>query len=144
MTDDPVLRNILTALNRSRVSTARLADVTQIPLGELERILHGEAPLTVPDATRIATALRMTAAALFAIPLALPVPVPERLAYSLPAFADAVCLSIDTIRKAIGRGELVARYPTPAGRKPIITRKEGLAWLEDLSADVTTPRDWRR
>ncbi|OIH95242.1 hypothetical protein BIU90_02940 [Curtobacterium sp. MCBA15_001] len=74
----------------------------------------------------------MTAAELFAAAQPLPVAPPERLAYSLPAFADAVCLSVTTVKKAIDRGELLARYPTPAGRKPIVTREDGLRWLEEL------------
>ncbi|MCT9620735.1 hypothetical protein [Curtobacterium sp. C2H10] len=56
----------------------------------------------------------------------------DRLAYSIPNFATAVDLSVDTIRKAIDSGDLIPAYPTKAGRKPIITREEGLRWLRSL------------
>lgn len=134
MNDDPVLRNILAAFDHSRASSVRLADASGIPLERLERVLHGEAPLLVVDAARLAAALGMTAAALFALPAPIAVPMPERLAYSLPAFAEAVGLSVATIRQAIEHGELTARYPTAAGRKPIITREDGSSWLRGLRA----------
>jgi hypothetical protein len=56
----------------------------------------------------------------------------DRLAYSIPNFATAVGLSDDTIRKAIDSGDLIPSLPTRAGRKPIITREEGLRWLRSL------------
>ncbi|MFJ3319379.1 hypothetical protein [Curtobacterium sp. NPDC086286] len=56
----------------------------------------------------------------------------DRLAYSIPNFATAVDLSVDTIRKAIDSGDLIPSLPTRAGRKPIITREEGLRWLRSL------------
>jgi hypothetical protein len=132
--DDPVLRSILTAINRSRFArdADQLAESVGIPLEELEAVLYGERPLHVVDAVRMADALEMSAKDLFSVPRTIPVAPPERLAYSLPAFADAVCLSLTTIREAIASGELVARSPTRAGRKPIITRADGLAWLRGL------------
>ncbi|WIE69215.1 hypothetical protein [Curtobacterium sp. MCLR17_054] len=56
----------------------------------------------------------------------------DRLAYSIPNFANAVDLSVDTIRKAIDNGDLIPSYPTKAGRKPIIMQEEGLRWLRSL------------
>lgn len=56
----------------------------------------------------------------------------DRLAYSIPNFCLAVDLSPDTIYKAIHRNELIVSYPTPARRKPIITREEGERWLRSL------------
>lgn len=59
----------------------------------------------------------------------------DRLAYSIPNFARAVDLSVDTIRKAMDNGDLIPSYPTTAGRKPIITQEEGLRWLRSLSQE---------
>ncbi|PYY64224.1 hypothetical protein DEJ30_09065 [Curtobacterium sp. MCPF17_003] len=59
----------------------------------------------------------------------------DRLAYSIPNFAKAVDLSVDTIRKAMDNGDLLPSYPTRAGRKPIITHEEGLRWLRSLSQE---------
>jgi hypothetical protein len=56
----------------------------------------------------------------------------DKLAYSIPNFAKAVDLSVDTIRKAIDKNDLLVVYPTAAGKKPLITRKEGEAWLDNL------------
>ena len=56
----------------------------------------------------------------------------EKLAYSIPNFAKAVDLSVDTIRKAIDSNDLLVVYPTAAGKKPLITKKEGEAWLDNL------------
>jgi hypothetical protein len=53
----------------------------------------------------------------------------EKLAYSVPSFAAAVDLSIDTIRKHIADGNLIAGY---SGSKPIIEREEGLRFLRSL------------
>ena len=63
----------------------------------------------------------------------------EQLAYSIPNFAKAVDLSVDTIRKAIDKNDLLVSYPTTAGRKPIITRKNGEKWLDSLP--VESPRE---
>ncbi|MDK8171714.1 hypothetical protein QP735_04145 [Curtobacterium citreum] len=59
----------------------------------------------------------------------------DKLAYSIPNFAVAVDVSVDTIRKAINRGDLITSLPTEAGRKPIITKKEGERWLESLPTE---------
>lgn len=59
----------------------------------------------------------------------------DKLAYSIPNFASAVDLSVDTIRKAIDNGDLIPSYPTKAGRKPIIDRREGERWLENLPSE---------
>lgn len=59
----------------------------------------------------------------------------EKLAYSISNFADAVDLSVDTIRKAIDSGDLIPSYPTKAGRKPIITKTEGERWLSALPSE---------
>jgi len=65
----------------------------------------------------------------------------DKLAYSIPNFAAAVDLSVDTIRKAIDRNDLIVSYPTVAGKKPIITKKNGELWLDNLP--VESPRDQR-
>ena len=130
--DDPVLRSVLSALNRSRLGTPQISRATGIPVDELDALFRGEHPLTVIDAVRLADALRMSAKELFSLPRTIAVAPPERLAYSLQAFADAVCLSITTVRHAVAAGELVASLPTAAGKKPIITREEGLRWLRSL------------
>jgi hypothetical protein len=57
----------------------------------------------------------------------------DKLAYSIPNFAEAVDLSVTTIRLAIDRGELKCGYPTP--RKPVITKAEGERWLASLPSD---------
>jgi len=59
----------------------------------------------------------------------------DKLAYSIPNFANAVDLSVDTIRKAIDNGDLIPSYPTKAGRKPIITKPEGERWLAALPSE---------
>lgn len=56
----------------------------------------------------------------------------DKLAYSIPNFANAVDLSVDSIRKAIDNGDLIVSYPTKAGKKPIITKTEGERWLSAL------------
>lgn len=53
----------------------------------------------------------------------------ERLAYSIPSFAAACDLSVDTIRKHIADGNLVVGY---SGTKPIIEREEGIRFLRAL------------
>jgi len=59
----------------------------------------------------------------------------DKLAYSIPNFAKAVDLSVDTIRKAIDKNDLLVVYPTTAGKKPLITRREGERWLDNLPND---------
>jgi hypothetical protein len=59
----------------------------------------------------------------------------DKLAYSIPNFAAAVDLSVDTIRKAIDNRDLIPSYPTKAGRKPIITKQEGERWLSALPSE---------
>lgn len=59
----------------------------------------------------------------------------DKLAYSIPNFANAVDLSVDTIRKAIDKGDLIPSYPTIAGRKPIISKTEGERWLSALPTE---------
>jgi hypothetical protein len=59
----------------------------------------------------------------------------DKLAYSIPGLAEAVGLSVTTIRLAIDKNDLIASYPTAAGRKPIITRKNAEAWLDSLPVE---------
>jgi len=59
----------------------------------------------------------------------------DKLAYSIPNLAKAVDLSVDTIRKAIDKGDLTQSYPTTAGRKPIIDRREAERWLSALPTE---------
>ncbi|SBN64415.1 hypothetical protein GA0004736_3375 [Curtobacterium sp. 9128] len=59
----------------------------------------------------------------------------ERFAYSIPNFATTVDVSEDTVRKAINDGALKARYPTEAGRKPIIFREDAIEWLQNLPTE---------
>ncbi|WP_440711822.1 hypothetical protein [Herbiconiux sp. YIM B11900] len=54
----------------------------------------------------------------------------EKLAYTIPHFAEAVDLSVSTVYGAINSDELVPVYP--AKRKPLITLEEGLRWLRSL------------
>jgi hypothetical protein len=62
-------------------------------------------------------------------------PTLERFAYSIPNFAATVDVSEDTIRKAVNDGSLKARYPTEAGRKPLIFREDALEWLRNLPTE---------
>lgn len=57
------------------------------------------------------------------------VPVLDKLAYSLPALAEATDLSVDSLQREIKAGRLIASYPNS---KPIIARAEALRWLEEL------------
>jgi hypothetical protein len=59
----------------------------------------------------------------------------DKLAYSIPNFARAVDLSETTVREAINKRDLIVVYPTAAGKKPLISRKDGLAWLDSLPTD---------
>jgi hypothetical protein len=53
-----------------------------------------------------------------------------KLAYSIPALAEAVDLSVSSIRDAIARDELKPKYPN---RKPIIPVAEAQRWIDSLS-----------
>lgn len=59
----------------------------------------------------------------------------DKLAYSIPNFARAVDLSETTLREEIAKNNLIVSYPTRAGKKPIITRKNAEAWLDSLPVD---------
>ena len=59
-------------------------------------------------------------------------PTLEKLAYSIPNFAEVVDLSVSTIYDEIRAGRLTPAYPN---RKPLITRDEGLRWLAELPAE---------
>lgn len=54
-----------------------------------------------------------------------------RVAYTVATAADACSISQDTIRRAIGSGDLPAHYPTT---RPLIMHADLIAWLE------TSPR----
>ncbi|KQQ65035.1 hypothetical protein [Microbacterium sp. Leaf320] len=56
----------------------------------------------------------------------------DKLSYSIPNLAIASDLSVDSIQKAIKRGDLVANY---FGTKPIITRDEARRWIESLPTE---------
>jgi len=53
----------------------------------------------------------------------------DKLAYSIPNFAKAVDLSVQSVRNLIEAGDLVPSY---ANSKPLITRAEGERWLDSL------------
>lgn len=55
-----------------------------------------------------------------------------KLAYSLPNFAEAVDMSLESVRQQIRDGYLVPAYPNS---KPIISAEEGLRWLRSLPAE---------
>lgn len=59
----------------------------------------------------------------------------EKLAYAVPTFATLVELSEDTVRRNIDAGKLAARYPTEAGRKPIIFIEDAVDWLRHLPTE---------
>ena len=59
-------------------------------------------------------------------------PTLEKLAYSIPNFAEVVDLSVSTIYDEIRAGRLTPSYPN---RKPLITRREGQRWLDSLPAE---------
>ena len=59
----------------------------------------------------------------------------EKLAYAVPTFATLVEVSEDTVRKNIDAGRLAARYPTEAGRKPIIFIEDAVDWLRHLPTE---------
>jgi hypothetical protein len=56
----------------------------------------------------------------------------DKLAYTIPNFAAAVDMSVDTIRKHIEAGRLVPSYPNS---RPVITKTEGQRWLDSLPAE---------
>ncbi|WP_404474769.1 hypothetical protein [Microbacterium aerolatum] len=56
----------------------------------------------------------------------------DKLSYSMASLAEATDLSVDSIQKAIKRGDLVANY---FGSKPLITRDEARRWLEALPTE---------
>ena len=53
----------------------------------------------------------------------------DKLSYSVPNLAAATDLSVDSIQKAIKKGDLVPSY---FGVKPLITREEARRWLGSL------------
>lgn len=65
----------------------------------------------------------------------------DKLAYSIPKLAEAVDLSVTTLREEIAKNNLIVSYPTAAGKKPIVTRKNAEAWLDSLP--VESPRECR-
>lgn len=60
-----------------------------------------------------------------------------KLAYSIPELADAVSLSVTSIRDAIDRGDLKPKYPN---RKPIIPAVEAQRWLDSLADEKPATR----
>lgn len=66
-------------------------------------------------------------------------PVLEKFSYSVANLAVLVDVSKDTITKAIDSGALTARYPTAAGRKPIIFRDDAIEWLKNLPTEKPAP-----
>ncbi len=59
----------------------------------------------------------------------------EKLAYAVPTFATLVEVSEDTIRRNIDAGALTVRYPTTAGRKPIVFIEDAVEWLRHLPTE---------
>jgi excisionase family DNA binding protein len=53
----------------------------------------------------------------------------ERLGYSIQDVADSTGLSYETVRQAIKRNELVAKY---SGKKAVIRPADVTAWLDSL------------
>lgn len=53
----------------------------------------------------------------------------EKLSYSVPNLALAMDLSVDSIQKAIRKGDLKPKY---FGTKPVISREEALRWYKSL------------
>ena len=52
----------------------------------------------------------------------------DRVSYSIPEAAEATGVSIDTIKRAIRAGRLVARYPTSRG---VLLCDELRDWIEN-------------
>jgi hypothetical protein len=63
----------------------------------------------------------------------------DKLAYLIPKLAEAVDLSVTTLREEIAKNNLIVSYPTAVGKKPIVTRKNAEAWLDSLP--VESPRE---
>lgn len=57
---------------------------------------------------------------------------PAPIGYSIPGAAEAIGQSIDTIKKAIAKGDITPRYPN---RKPIIGHADLLEWFNALPVD---------
>lgn len=55
-----------------------------------------------------------------------------RLAYTYQEAAAAVGVSVDIIRRAVARGDLVPRYPSS---RPVLPASEMQAWLEHLPTE---------
>lgn len=60
-----------------------------------------------------------------------------KLAYSIPSLAEAVDLSVASIREAIDKGDLVPKYPN---RKPVIPAAEAQRWLDSLPEEAPRKR----
>lgn len=56
----------------------------------------------------------------------------DKLAYTIPNFANAVDLSTSSIYDAIKAGDLVPVYPN---RRPLISKAEGERWLASLPSE---------
>lgn len=56
-----------------------------------------------------------------------------KLAYSISEAAEAIGQSPDTIRRAIARGDLAAKYPNS---KPVILASELSDWLDSLPSEA--------
>lgn len=56
----------------------------------------------------------------------------EKLAYTFEEAAEQVGYSTDTIRRAVRKSDLIARY---ANSKPVILRSELIAWLDSLPTE---------
>ena len=64
-----------------------------------------------------------------------------KLAYTLEEAAAACGYSIDTIRRALRKSEMVASY---ANSKPVILLDELVAWLQALPTEAPTSRVKRK
>ena len=60
-----------------------------------------------------------------------------KLAYSIPSLAEAVDLSVASIREAIDKGDLIPVYPN---RKPLIPIDEAKRWLDSLPQESPKKR----
>lgn len=56
----------------------------------------------------------------------------KKISYSLPSLAEATDLSVDSIQKAIKRGELVPSY---FGSKPVVEEDEAVRWIKSLPTE---------
>lgn len=59
-------------------------------------------------------------------------PAPAPISYDLEGAARAIGQSVDTIKKAIAKGDITPRYPN---RKPLIGHADLLAWFNGLPVD---------